>query len=122
MPIISKPNINRKNFILIALPVVILFLVLIFTGRGHSYYIELFESGDGWGYDIMKNDATYIHQPYIPALPGQIPFKDKKTALKAGRLVINKIRNHQSPALTQEEIKSILRNNTEVHRDFTERH
>ena len=108
MPIIRKPNINRKNFILFSLLGVILLSVLIFTGGGHKYNIELFKSGNGWGYDILKDNITYIHQPYIPAVAGQIPFPEKKSARKAGRLVIKKIRNHQSPALTQEEIKSFI--------------
>lgn len=122
MPNIRKTTISRKSLSLFALLSVIILAVLIITIRGHSYEVELFKSGNGWGYDIQKNNVIYIHQPYIPAVPGQIPFSEKKSARKAGRLVIKKIRNHQSPALTQEEIKSILKNNTEVHRGSTERH
>jgi hypothetical protein len=105
----------KKTLIVFALLLVTILSVLLFTSRGHSYEIDLFKSENGWGYDILKNDRIYIHQPYIPALPGQIPFKDKKSARITGRLVIKKIRNHQSPALTQDEIKSILRNYTESH-------
>jgi hypothetical protein len=122
MPNIRKTTISRKSLSLFALLFVIILTSLIITIRGHSYEVELFKSGNGWGYDILKNKMIYIHQPYIPAVPGQIPFSDKKSARKAGLLVVKKIRKHQSPALTREEIESILRNNTEVHRDFTERH
>lgn len=67
-----------------------------------------FKSGDGWGYDILKKEKTYIHQPYMPAVEGQVPFKDKRSAKKTGRLVIKKIRKHKSPAVTKEEIREII--------------
>jgi len=88
---------------------VIVFLTVIFTKRGHYYEVELFKSEQGWGYNIVKNNNTYIHQPYIPVVEGQVPFSTRKTARKTGRLVIKKIRDHKSPALTPEEIKAIIR-------------
>jgi hypothetical protein len=107
MPCIIK-MINKKRLIISALFLVIILAAITFTGRGHFYEMELYKSGEGWGYDILKNNKIYIHQPYIPAVEGQVPFSNKQSARKTGRLVVKKIRNHKSPAITGEEIKDII--------------
>lgn len=99
---------DRKKAIIFALFAVITGVLLILAGRGHFYDVELYKSGDGWGYDILKKEKVYIHQPFMPAVEGEVPFPDKKSAGKAGRLVIKKIRNRELPSITQEEIKAII--------------
>ncbi len=101
--------IDRKKLLIFALFLVILVVTLTLAGRGHFYEVSLFKSGDGWGYDILKKDKPYIHQPYMPAVEGQVPFKDKISAKKTGRLVVKKIRNHKLPAVTRDEIQSIIK-------------
>jgi hypothetical protein len=98
---------DKKRSIYFALFSVIILLVIVFTGRGHFYEVNTYKSGNGWGYDISKNNQTYIHQPYIPAIEGQIPFRTRHSARKTGHLVIKKIRNHKIPSVTREEIKAI---------------
>ena len=56
-----------------------------------------------------KKDKVYIHQPFMPAVEGQVPFKDKRSARKTGRLVVKKIRNHKLPAVTKEELESVIK-------------
>jgi len=102
--------INKRILLIFALFLVIVFFTVIFTKRGHFYEVELFKSEQGWGYDIVKNNKTYIHQPYIPAVEGQVPFSTRQSARKTGRLVISKIRNHESPSLTRDEMKAIIGN------------
>jgi len=41
---------------------------------------------------------------------GQVPFSTRRTAKKTGELVVEKIRNHESPALTREELEAIVGN------------
>ena len=101
---------DKKNILVFALFLVIILAAITLTGRGYFFSVNLFKSGQGWGYEISKKNKIYIHQPYIPAVEGQEPFKDKRSARKTGRLVIKKIRNHNSPAVTREELKSIIRN------------
>jgi hypothetical protein len=103
-------TIDKKKAIILALFLVIIVVAITLSGRGHFYKVSLFESGEGWGYDISKKDKIYIHQPYMPAVEGQVPFQDKRSAKKTGRLVIKKIKNHKSPAVTREELKSIVGN------------
>jgi hypothetical protein len=102
-------TINKKKAIIPALFLVIIVVAVALSGRGYFYEVSLFRSGAGWGYDILKKGEVYIHQPYMPAVEGQVPFRDKISARKTGRLVVKKIRNHESPAVTQEEIKSIIK-------------
>jgi hypothetical protein len=100
---------DKKKAIVFALFLVIIVVAITLSGRGHFYEISLFRSGDGWGYDISKKDKIYIHQPYMPAVEGQEPFRDKRSARKTGRLVIRKIKNHKSPAVTKEELRSVIK-------------
>ena len=109
MPSIIKMT-DKKKTIIFALFLVIIVVTLTLSGRGHFYEVSLFKSGDGWGYDISKKDKIYIHQPYMPVVEGQVPFQDKRSARKTGRLVIKKIRNHKSPAITKEELESVVKN------------
>lgn len=102
-------TIDKKKAIIPALFLVIIVVAITLSGRGHFYKVSPFKSGDGWGYDISKKDKIYIHQPYIPAIEGQVPFRDKRSAKKTGRLVIKKIRNHKSPAITKEELESLVK-------------
>ena len=104
----SMRMIDRKKALILALFAVILGVSVTLAGRGHFYDVELYKSGDGWVYDILKKDNIYIHQPFMPAVEGEVPFPDRKSAKKTGRLVIKKIRNRESPALIKEEIQSIV--------------
>jgi hypothetical protein len=98
---------NRKIYIGLALFLMLMVSFTLFTRRSHRYYVNVFESEGGWGYDILYNNKTIIHQPFIPAVDGQKPFSTKLLAEKTSRLVINKLRINKSPRLTAGEINSI---------------
>jgi hypothetical protein len=100
----------RKNSIIAVLFLIIVLIAVIRSKRGHSYEIDPFRSDHGWGYDILIDNKVYIHQPFMPAVEGQVPFSNKQSARKTARLVIKKIRNHKSPSVTKEELQSILGN------------
>jgi len=100
---------DKKKAIIFALLLVIIVVSLTLAVRGYFYEVNIFKSGDGWGYDILKKDKVYIHQPFMPAIGGEVPFPDKNTAKKTGNLVVKKIRNHKTPAVTKEEIESIIK-------------
>jgi len=69
--------------------------------------IKVFQTENGWGYDIAVNGKPYIHQPTIPALPGNNGFKTKEEAEKIAGLVCDKIRkNIMPPSVTPEELGS----------------
>ena len=102
--------IDRNKAIILALFTVILGVSITLAVRGHFYEVELYKSREGWGYDILIKEKVHIHQPFMPAVEGEVPFPDKKSAKKTGRLVVKKIRDHKSPSVTIEELQSILGN------------
>ncbi|MBN2667202.1 MAG: DUF4907 domain-containing protein [Bacteroidales bacterium] len=99
---------KKKAFLITALFAVIIAVSFVVARRGQFYEVALFRSGDGWGYDILRKEKVYIHQPFMPAVEGEAPFRDKKSARKTGRLVVKKIRKHQLPSVSKEEIKLII--------------
>ena len=61
-----------------------------------------------WGYDILVDKRVKIHQPSIPALPGNEGFTTREKAEKVARLVIKKMKNGESlPGITKEELKNL---------------
>jgi hypothetical protein len=99
--------INRK----ILTGLAFLFLLMVYAtavaGRNHSYCVNVFESGEGWGYDILYKNMTIIHQPFIPAVSGQHPFTDKALAKRTGKLVVKKILSNKSPYISAEEVMAV---------------
>lgn len=73
------------------------------------YTFEVFHSIDStYGYRILKSGKLFIHQPQIPALPGNKGFQTKELATKCAELVIDKIQDGiLPPTITIEELKSL---------------
>jgi hypothetical protein len=101
--------IKKKRLLVFALLIALILAAAAYATRGHSYKIEVYKSGQGWGYDIFVKNRVYIHQPFIPVLEGQVPFNDRQSARKTGKLVIRKLKNHKIPSVTKEELKSIIK-------------
>lgn len=97
---------NKKYF---ALALVLGLMVFIsFAGcKNRAYSVNLFSTRGGWGYDILYNNKIIIHQPYMPAVNGQVPFADRTLAKRTGLLVVRKLTGHRSPGISKEEIKSL---------------
>jgi len=63
-----------------------------------TYKIISGENGTvGFGYDIYVNGKMYVHQPTIPAVPGNRAFSSGQKAAQAAQLVIYKIQNNILP-------------------------
>jgi len=62
-----------------------------------------------WGYDIVSSGKLFIHQPTIPAIPGQIGFIDKRSASKVAELVVKKLKEKPTdfPTINLEELKKL---------------
>ena len=103
--------IKRKRFFTgSALFLALILIGIIYAERGHFrlYRVDVYRVDKGWGYDIILKNKVYIHQPFIPAIEGKKPFPDKKSARRTGELVITKLKDHKPPAVSKEELKSIL--------------
>jgi len=61
-----------------------------------------------WGYDISVHGKLYLHQPNIPAVPGNHGFSSEDEARKVAGLAALKIRNHIiPPTISTEELDSL---------------
>jgi hypothetical protein len=102
---------SKGRILYLLLFIVLLFLLVYsifqFTSPSDSIMVKTYKISDGWGYKIIIKDKVFINQPFIPVLPGKNAFPDKKSALKAGKIVKEKLINHQRPSLTKEDIKEI---------------
>ena len=62
----------------------------------------------GWGYDIYADGVLYIHQPHIPAVPGNKGFQSAQKAETAGNFAVYKIRNNiMPPSVSVKELDSL---------------
>ena len=62
----------------------------------------------GWGYDIYNDGQIYIHQPNIPAIPGNRGFSSQQHAKTIGEFAVYKIRNNiMPPTISVEELDSL---------------
>jgi hypothetical protein len=61
-----------------------------------------------FGYDIFINGQPALHQPHIPALPGNKGFTTKERAQKVAEFVVNKIRKNEiPPTVTIDDLKKM---------------
>lgn len=62
----------------------------------------------GYGYDIIVDGHTYVHQPNIPAVPGNNGFASEEIAKKVAGLVVMKIKkNIMPPTIDVKELDSL---------------
>lgn len=62
----------------------------------------------GWGYDIYIDGKRAIHQPIIPAIPGNNSFSSEEKARATGTYAINKMKQSGTlPTLTTKELDSL---------------
>jgi hypothetical protein len=73
-----------------------------------EYRLETIELEDGWGYNIYANQQMVINQIRIPGITAVVSFLNREQAEKAGKLVIQKIRNGiYPPNISKSELDSL---------------
>jgi hypothetical protein len=107
--------INWKNnrFLLIGVLVLVVSVVLVnhfHQKKAGQVLVEVkpISSSNGWGYEIIADGKVYIHQEFIPAIPGRHGFKTSDDAVKVGKKVVAKISANQiPPTITVDELKEM---------------
>jgi len=74
------------------------------TAMQDSIAVVPFQTNGGWGYTVNIGSRTYIYQDIIPALPGRNVFQSREDALRVGNRVADKLRKHQLPTISKEEL------------------
>src|SRR5437763_6072322 len=65
-------------------------------------------SNHTYGYDVYMNGKLFIHQPTIPALPGNDGFTTRQDTTKVAELVIGKIkRGEMPPTITTTDLRKL---------------
>jgi hypothetical protein len=84
-----------------------------------SIQYKIFTLGDkGFGFDILKNEKIYIHQPFIPSWQGIHPFPSYESAKVIARYVSNKLKKNSLNFLIQkEDVDSLLKGYYSVRKD-----
>ena len=79
-----------------------------FGNRNSSreFEYEVIVSGRGYGYNILKYGAVYIHQPFVPALQGFNVFKTKEAATLIAVDITKKLQSHNYQFLTEKDALS----------------
>ena len=61
-----------------------------------------------FGYDILLQGRPFVHQPSVPALPGNEGFKTRERAQRVAELVVKKIKGGEiPPTVSVEELNSM---------------
>ncbi len=73
------------------------------------YTYKIIDAANGtYGYDVYAGGKLRIHQPTIPAMPGNEGFTTKAAAEKVAQLVIQKIkRGEMPPTISVDEMKKL---------------
>jgi len=61
---------------------------------------------DGWGYEIFAGNKLYIKQNRVPQIPGTHHFLTAEDALRAANLVVEKLKQNQSPTIDTSEMQA----------------
>jgi hypothetical protein len=81
--------------------------VWFFVGRNQQqmgYSVRPVTSGSGYGFEVCLDGKPIIYQPYIPGQEGFEPFVTPEKALKAGQLVVDKLKMGKLPIVSKEEL------------------
>lgn len=74
----------------------------------YQYRVTVFSAPGGWGYDILKNNQLFIHQPTIPGQPGQAGFVNEAQARRVGKRVVEKLEQTRAmPTLSNDELRQL---------------
>ena len=109
------PTINRKYYKYIIVAVLVFAIGVMLVHQFHQHKTDLvfvevrpISSSYGWGYEIIAGAKVYIHQEFIPAIPGKHGFKTSEDALRVGRKVVSKISAGQlPPTITVDELREL---------------
>lgn len=69
------------------------------------YHVDAFRTDSGWGYTIRVNNKPYIRQSILPSVEGCMPITTRAMAIELGNLVMAKMKNRESPAITRKDLE-----------------
>lgn len=103
-----KMKIKKYWSLLVLISVVIFSAIKFYGTKNYSKKIDVktFQVNNNWGYDIVVDGKTFIHQNTIPAVEGNKLFSNEKDAQTVGILVKEKLLHKLNPSISKEQIDS----------------
>ena len=97
----------RKNFLLNSIKTAFLLSFLVFfisCNNKDTLSLESIKTETGWGYVIKNKEQIIIRQSIIPVIANKKSFENEQEALKVGNLVLQKLKNNNSPTITKKDL------------------
>lgn len=80
----------------------------VYRHRQPDYQVQVFQTPGGWGYDILNDEQTVIHQPTIPGQSGIVGFSSQTQARRVGEWVAEQVKQRQAlPTLTNKDLRHL---------------
>ena len=57
-----------------------------------TYSFDVFQTENGWGYQINRNGNSFIHQEHIPSIPGIKGFTSKEKAAITAKYILEQVK------------------------------
>jgi len=105
--------IKKKHSRIVAVGLLAALVIIVYftfrNGKQDKVFVEseAIQTSSGWGYNILVDGKTYIHQEIIPAIVEKHGFKTKEDALLVAHRVIEKMSTNQLPAITSDDLKEL---------------
>lgn len=78
------------------------------TSHSFEPRLETCRNKEGyWYYQILLDNRVFIKQIHVPAVEGNVFFKNRKDAEKVGQWVYHKILIGHSPSISKEELNKL---------------
>lgn len=102
---------TKHTIIILSISVVIAAGCFLFfykkNSSSHQFSYKVFKGADGWGYDILVDNKTFIHQDHVPVIPVNTGFKEKEQAGKVAEIVIDKLKHNLAPTLSEQDLEKV---------------
>lgn len=104
----SRERLIQRGLILFLVCLALATAYQVYRSRQPDYQVQVFQTPGGWGYDILNNEQTIIHQPTIPGQSGIVGFSSQAQARRVGEWVVEKLKQTQAlPTLTNEDLRRL---------------
>ncbi|MFA9370341.1 MAG: DUF4907 domain-containing protein [Labilibaculum antarcticum] len=102
----------KKKYFYLILIITGIFIISAYLFRNNKstppYTMQTYQTEEGWGYQILKNNKPIINQYRIPAIQEKHAFPSEKSAKIVGERVLKKIQLKEIPSISTDELMDLM--------------